>query len=120
MLVREGTARSVHIGLTAPYHIRLCSGADNAGTLNAAGPAGSAYWEVVYIVNATAADITAAVTGAGWQTPELPRNGYAWVKILVTPGPSVPAGAQLSLALTGTSALDATKKDTVKAVTTRN
>jgi len=83
------------------------------------GTAGNGKWTVQYVDHTTGADITAAVTGAGWQTPILSPRAGRRIKILVTPGVSTTVGSALNVLLTGSSTVDAKRKDAVKAVTTR-
>jgi len=103
---------------TATYHIYFYNDGNVVQPLVITGTAGNSRWAVQYLDYATGMDVTAAVTGAGWSTPALSRSAGRRLRVLVTPGPSVLEGETRSLLVTSTSAVDATKKDAVKAITT--
>jgi len=111
--------QTVAPGATATYHARFYNDGNLAQSLRITGTPGNSKWTVKYLDYSTGADITAAVTGAGWTTASLSPGGAWRVKVLVTPGASVGPGGVLPWLLTGTSTVDATKKDAVKATTTR-
>jgi len=112
-------AQAVSLGRTATYQVRFCNDGNTAQRLKTKGSPGSSKWTVRYVDYATGADITAAVTSAGWQTASLSPGAYVRLKVLVTPGASAAVGATASILVTATSTVDATKKDVVKASTTR-
>jgi len=87
--------------------------------LSVKGTAGNSKWVVRYLDYSTGADITAAVTGAGWQTPGLGPGAGRRLRVLVTPGPSVAVGGTLRVLVRGSSTIDGTRRDVVKATTTR-
>lgn len=119
--VDQTHSQSVPAGGTATYQVRFYNDGNADQKLLIRCRPLPTTWTVQFLDRKNNnADITTAVSVVGWETPELPRKGFAWIKILVSPGPSVPAGGSLSVLLTGTSGVDGTKKDAVKAVTTRN
>jgi len=111
--------QQVASGRTATYQMRFYNDGNMAQRLKITGTAGNSKWTVKYADYATGADITASVTGAGWQTGTLAPGAYVRLKVLVTPGASAAVGATASILVTATSTVDATKKDVVKASTTR-
>jgi len=112
-------ALAVALGRTATYLVQLCNDGNLPQVLSITGTAGSGDWTVQYVDVATGDDITAAVTGAGWASPALNPRSYRRIKVYVSPGPSVAPNAALSVLLTAASTVDATKRDAVKATTTR-
>ncbi len=86
--------------------------------LKVTGTAGGSGWKVQYIDAATGANITADVTGAGWQMPDLAVGASRILRLKVTPAATVAGGSIKNVLVTASSLTDATKKDVVKAATT--
>jgi len=112
-------AQSVGLGATATYQVYLSNDGNVPQKLRVTGPAGDSEWTVRYLDYASGANLTAAVTGAGWLTPTLNPRATCRLRILVTPGSSASVGSTFSVLLAGRSIVDATKMDAVKATTSR-
>ena len=117
--VGQTCALDVVLGKTATYHVKVYNDGNMTQPIQIIGTAGNSKWAVQYVDYSTSADITASVTGAGWQTQSVKPGAYWRGRVLVTPNASVTVGAGLSLLLKGTSAVDTSKKDAVKMTTTR-
>ena len=88
--------------------------------LTVTGTAGDATWQVSYYEMSTNTDITAKITGAGYLTGSMAAQGYKGIYVKVKPLSGATAGSSKILTLTGASTGDATKKDVVKATTSRS
>jgi len=75
-------------------------------------------WKAQFVDWNTGKDITAAITGAGWKTTAVKPGALTGYTIHLTPNNTLLGGAVSVLTVTAVSALDGTKKDAVKAVTT--
>lgn len=75
-------------------------------------------WNVSYFDTLSQADITDAVTGAGWSSPVLPSGGSLELILEITPELNIPDGSVLEELITAASSSNPDKDDTVKAVTT--
>jgi len=81
-------------------------------------PAGSG-WTIQFVDRSTGKDITTAVTTTGGKTALLAPGAMALYTLHVTPTTLAVAKSPYPLLVTGTSSGDKTKKDAVKAVTTK-
>jgi hypothetical protein len=118
-LDEEQTSRqAIGYNATARYEVlvRNDGNAPDAFQLTAAGNAPG--WTVVYYAMPGEQDITAAITGGGWQTPVLAARGWLLLKVAVTPDANVPLDSALPLTLTATSKHDPARADSVVAATT--
>lgn len=75
-------------------------------------------WSIYYKRTDTNADISDAVTGAGWNTGSLAPGADIGVYVQVVPWFTLPAESGKVIMLAATSARDATKRDVVKTLTT--
>ena len=95
--------------------------AKNAGntseSLTVTGTAGENGWTVTYFELPGNTDITAQVTGGGFDTGVLAPGTYRGLYVTVTPDGTVPVGTDMSLLITTISTTDITKLDVVRAVT---
>jgi len=110
-------AVSVAPGRAVLYNVSFYNDGDMPDNLRVTGTAGNSLWTVQYIDHVTGADISAAVTGVGWQVPTLRPGAGRGLKVLVAPSPSARAGQSRNILITGVSTSDAKKKGTVKACT---
>lgn len=93
------------------YLVVLKNKGNMPDTYTVTGPVAPAGWTVVYRTYADRADITAAVTGAGWTSPELNANGTVMLQVDVTPSSIVTGESVATQLLTATSNSDAAKQD---------
>jgi len=106
-------------GTAASYLFHAQNNGTASDTFTITAPAGGSGWTVKYLDMDTGADITAAITGAGWSTVALAPGAIKGFWVQVTPATSVASGATKTLTVTATSLNAPTKQDVVKAVTTR-
>ncbi len=105
-------------GSPAVYHIRFYNDGNVADSFRITGPSGSSAWQVRYYDYATGTDITAAVTGSGWDTPAVSPRLYRRIWVEVTPLTAARSNSCFAALIAATSLGDGTVKDTVKASTT--
>lgn len=112
-------AQTVNPGSTAIYHIRLTNDGTATDSFRITGPSAPANWTYTYYDALTGGtNITAAVTGSGWNSGAITTSGYKEIRVEVTPAASVPGGTSQNVDVTSTSINDATKHDVVRATTT--
>jgi len=112
----SGTAS---VSAAAVYEFTVENDGNSADSFRIAGPGGDADWNVQYFdALSGGTDISAAVTGAGWDTGSLAAGGTSEFRAEVRPAASAVEGAQFSITLTATSAADPSVYDGVSAVTT--
>jgi len=111
---QTGTAGAM---LTYLFRLQNTGSTADAFTLTCA-PASSG-WRLQFVDRGTGADLTAATTGKGWTTAKLPAAGAALYTLHVWTDNTVPLNTAKPTLITAVSVTDATKKDAVKAVTTR-
>ena len=90
---------------------------NTADTFTITGTADGSGWTVRYYAGGVG-EITTAVTGAGWITKSLAPGSTVSMWVTVTPTSSA-AGTNI-ITITATSAANLTKKDVIKAMTTRS
>jgi len=100
----------------AEYIVKLQNDGNCRDIFTVRGTGGDSNSTVTYTDVATGANITAQVTGAGWSRT-LAAGDTRLIRLTVKSSQSVPSGTKTVL-VTATSTGNATKKDTVKAVTT--
>lgn len=112
-------AQTVNPGSTAIYNIRLTNDGSATDSFRITGPAAPANWTYTYYDALTGGNnITAAVTGSGWNTGSIATTGYREIRVEVTPAVSVPGGTTQNVDVTSTSINDGTKRDVVRCATT--
>jgi len=111
-------SQSIVSGTPATYIVRVQNTGTTTDAFTLTGTAGSTGWSVQYIDIYSGADITKAMTGAGWTSIALAPNAWLRYTIHITPSATLTAGSALTLTITATSKADATKQDVVKATTT--
>jgi hypothetical protein len=87
-------------------------------TITVTGTAGAGNWTVKYLNEATEADITAAVTGAGWSTGALAPGSHQYILIEVSAAIATPTGEVFTTSFTATSVGDPGKDDMAMGITT--
>ena len=105
-------------GMVAIYDIKLENQRFASDRFIITCSGGNENWNVSYFDTLSQADITDAVTGAGWSSPVLPSGGSLKLILEITPGPYIPDGSVLEELVTAVSSSDPNKDDMVKAVTT--
>ena len=110
--------QAVAEGMAATYLCQVANSGGVAGPFTLTGTASESGWTITYYDMATAADITAQVTGTGWQVGSLAPGATRGFYVQVQAGAKAKVGVPFSLRITAVSS-DATKEDVVKAVTTR-
>ncbi|MHB9132340.1 MAG: triple tyrosine motif-containing protein [Armatimonadota bacterium] len=116
--------QSVRTGDLATYNLRIQNNSPLTDTFlikgdaTLEGPAADG-WTITYLDNSNA-DITAAVTGAGWQTPVVQPGSSVLLKVTLRTFASLPTAAPKSIEITANSVTDTdgTKQDIVRALTT--
>lgn len=116
----QSKALAVSVGAIAPFLCKVNNDGNTADVFTIKGTASSITgWVVQYGYNTvTPTDITADVTGAGWQV-SLPRNGTLGFGIAVSPLSIVPDGAMYTVTVTAASNGNVSKKDVIKATATK-
>ncbi|MGH8104079.1 MAG: DUF2341 domain-containing protein, partial [bacterium] len=106
-------------GATKSYFLEFQNNGNASDTIKVTGTAAAPGWTVQYFdALAGGANITAAVTGAGYLTAALPAfTGATNLRVEVTPTGNHPPNDLLQVFVTGTSTSDAAKSDTVRADT---
>ena len=113
-------SQAVAAQVIASYLIHVQNNGNTADSFTLTSPSIVSGWTAAYYDAASGANITTSMTGAhGWTTGTLAPGAITLLVVQVTPSAAVTAGATASVLLTATSAADATKKDAVKLVTTR-
>ena len=111
--------QSITADHTAAYYCRVQNDGNTAESFTVTGLPGSNGWAVGYVNYTTNSIITAAVTGAGWNTGVIAPGQYVVVVMRVVPASSVSIGTTKDVWLQAISTHDTTRLDVVKAVTTR-
>ncbi|MBI5778803.1 MAG: fibronectin type III domain-containing protein [Planctomycetes bacterium] len=104
-------------GQVVSYVIRVQNEGASAESLIITGTAGNSSWIVKYFDGAT--DVTANVTGAGYTTPVIASCGYRDIRLEVNSTATATVGSTINVFVTAKSWNDPSKKDMVKATTTR-
>ena len=113
---------TVAAGAAVTYSVKLQNDRGEPDTLLVWGPSGAGVWGITY-KDVAGADITTAMTGAGWQPPELAAGGETTMSVEVGAAGHAQAGAwkavvvRVGRALWGPSK-NAESADAVKMVTT--
>ncbi len=110
-------------GFAASYYVQAQNDGASADRFRLSGPAGNDNWSVHYFDALKGGqDITAAIVGDGWLTPELAPNQTQAVRVEVTPGLGAsfetPFRAQISVDSESAMRLPVLR-DVVTAITTR-
>jgi hypothetical protein len=101
------------------FQVRVGNDAPFIDAFRVTATAGTEHWTMTVTDAATLQDLTAEVTGSGYQlTPQLPGSTRL-LNIGVRPASSVLGGTEFPFALTLTSVFDATRTDTVASVIRR-
>ncbi len=102
-------------GSSATFRVAIKNAADFADGFRVTGPVGDgANWQVQSFDAASSADVTAAVTGAGWPTGDLAAGASRELRLVVR---SLRASdLPQSLSLTATSTTDLARTDAVLAI----
>lgn len=117
----QSVAQSATYAAAAQYVLKLQNDGGAMDSFVVTGSAGGAGWTVTYFDRATGGqDITAAITGAGWNSPPLSPGTSLELRAEVAPEPGVPPQAPHVLLVTSKSSADTSNVDTVRAVTTRS
>lgn len=104
----------------AVYHIKLQNDGSSPDTFLVTGGGSGGGWTVRYYdALAEGVEVTADVVGPGWPVGPLSPGETTEFRVEVVPEPGVPPQAPLQMLVTATSRLEATKADTVMAVTTK-
>jgi len=109
---------SVAANVPATYYCQVTNTGSVTAQFTLKASAPDSDWKVT-AHDLTDADITGAITGAGWLTAPLAPGATAGFWIQVIPTAQAGTGKPLTLAITAASASDSTMKDVVKAVTTK-
>lgn len=109
--------REVPAGETASFFLRVQNDANTVDTVTLRGPAGNAQWSVRYFTQEPLVEITAAVTGDGWNSGPIPPQASRGVMVSVRALPALTAVAELAVPVLGVSAHNADRKDVVKCIT---
>ncbi len=112
-------AQTVNPGSTGIYHIRLTNDGTASDSFRITGPSAPGNWTYTYYDALTGGNnITAAVTGSGWNSGAIATTAYREIRVEVTPAASVAGGTTQNVDVTSTSINDGTKRDVVRASTT--
>jgi len=113
-------AQTVAGGVAATYLFRVENAGNTTDTFTLTCPLPSqSGWQVQCIDRITSLDITTALTGSGYTTVALAPGVAGGLTLKVTPTSAVTSGTTFTLLITGASVKGPTKKDAVKAVTTK-
>jgi len=110
--------QTVASGVAATYLFRVQNSGDTTDTftLTCALPALSG-WQVQCLDRVTGKDVTTTLTGVGYTTVALAPGVAGGFTLQITPTSTAMSGTAYPLLITAVSSHDATKKDTVKAIT---
>ncbi len=112
-------AQTVVPGSTVIYHIRLTNDGTATDSFRITGPSAPANWTYTYYDALTGGNnITASVTGSGWNSGAITTTGYREIRVEVTPAASVPGGTTQNIDILSTSINDGAKRDVVRCATT--
>jgi hypothetical protein len=102
----------------AIYHVKIENDGNGEDGFLVTGPAGSSGWDIAYFDELVGGNnITAQVTGAGWQTGGLNPEEDKEIRVEVMPDNTVPDGDSLVALVLATSLANSQKQDAVKTVT---
>ena len=113
-------AQAVAPGVAASYAVKVENDGSSAiPYVVKAVETAQAGWTITYAVGGS--DITAAITGAGYTTPNLAPGASVVITVLMTPGATVPGGTTKSTTLSVLlNASDTAVRDSVRATTSVN
>ncbi|MBP8952086.1 MAG: hypothetical protein KBI47_06830 [Armatimonadetes bacterium] len=103
-------------GGNAVYTLRLYNNGNASDTYKLNGSAGTVNWLVKYF-GLAGMDITSDITGAGWNSPNMPPGAYIDIRVEVTPDATVPPNETLGTVIVARSATSASQNDLVTAWT---
>ncbi len=116
----QSQGRVVAVGGTAKYRLKIQNDGSEAGQVLIQGTGGTADWQVQYFDRGSTggADVTAQVTGAGFQTPTINPGASLIGRVEVTPLSGAASGSKYTVAVSGTPVGSPMPEDVVKANTT--
>lgn len=108
--------RLVYPGQVATFHVIVQNDGNVADTFGVTASVLPAGWTGLVLDGRTGANITSAVTGAGWTTPTLAAGERYLLRVLLQPQHTVASGTRASMTIQATSKKVASKQDRVLAV----
>ena len=115
----QSKSQTVAAGVTATYYFQVQNTGTTADSFTLTCPLPSASGWTVQFIDGAGKDITTAITGTGGKTALLAVGVTASYTLHVTPSSVAASAKPYSLLITAVSTTDATKKDAVDAVTTK-
>jgi Tol biopolymer transport system component len=116
---KQTARQTVAPGTRATYQLQVQADGRKADQFVVQGPKSGGVWRVTYFDRLTGGnDITAQVTGTGWQTPRLAPWGRQALRVEVKAKGTATAGTRRAVLVTATSLGDGTRKDAAQALTT--